>query len=240
MDFIRNIIVCTFLLVSTDLLGDFDKGLAAYSNGDYATALIEFEKAAAQGHANAQYGLGVLHTYGQGVKQDDFKAVEWYQKASVQGKADAQTNLAMMYAKGRGVKQDDFQAVEWYQKAAAQGNAISQFHLALRYANGQGVKQDDFKAFEWYQKAAAQGDADAQNNLGFMYANGLGVKKAIRRQKYGSERLAITRVGKGVKTMPRSIKDENRVTKLRAILGQRGRFWVRVNLCKLDLPRQLT
>ena len=75
-----------------------------------------------------------MYYYGQGVKQDYIKAVEWYQKAAEQGVAQAQSNLGNRYYNGEGVKQDYHKAVEWYQKAAIQGDATAQFNLALATA----------------------------------------------------------------------------------------------------------
>jgi TIR domain/Sel1 repeat len=60
---------------------------------DYAEALRQFRKAAAQGHAGAQTNLGVMYANGQGVAQDDAQAVQWFRKAAVQGHADAQNAL---------------------------------------------------------------------------------------------------------------------------------------------------
>ena len=57
--------------------GDFDKGLAAYKKGDYATALREFKSLAEQGNANAQVSLGVMYADGQGVLQDYKQAAKW-------------------------------------------------------------------------------------------------------------------------------------------------------------------
>ena len=39
----------------------FDEGLAAYTCGDYATALKEWRLLAEQGHAKAQYSLGYMY-----------------------------------------------------------------------------------------------------------------------------------------------------------------------------------
>ena len=50
-----------------------------------------------KGFAEAQFSLGVMYDEGQGVRQDYYKAVEWYTKAAKQGYADAQFNLALMY-----------------------------------------------------------------------------------------------------------------------------------------------
>jgi TPR repeat protein len=69
----------------------------------------EFEttrKAAEQGHADAQFYLGVKYANGEGVPKDSVKAVEWYRKAAEQGDADAQFYLGVKYARGEGVPKD--------------------------------------------------------------------------------------------------------------------------------------
>ena len=48
---------------------DFDDGVAAYERGDYATAFREFLPDAEQGHAAAQFNLGVMHYEGWGVSR---------------------------------------------------------------------------------------------------------------------------------------------------------------------------
>ncbi|HHY1074096.1 TPA: tetratricopeptide repeat protein, partial [Haemophilus influenzae] len=123
----------------------FQQGLTAYEQSNYQTAFKLWLPLAEQGNAKAQYNLGVMYGNGRGVKQDYFKAVNWYRKAAEQGHADAQLNLGYMYEKGRGVKQDDFEAVKWYRQAAEQGHADAQFNLGNMYADGRGVKQDNFE-----------------------------------------------------------------------------------------------
>ena len=65
---------------------------------DYAEAVKWYRKAAEQGHAKAQFNLGVMYDNGQGVSQDDAEAAKWFRKAAEQGYADAQFNLGWMYA----------------------------------------------------------------------------------------------------------------------------------------------
>ena len=101
----------------------FDGGLAAYRQGDYATALRLWRPMAAQGDARAQAALGALYEFGQGVAQDIATAVSWYRKAAEQGNADAQNNLALMYARALGVPKDFVQAHMWFNLAAARGHA---------------------------------------------------------------------------------------------------------------------
>ena len=100
---------------------DFDDGVAAYNQGDYATAFKEFKPLAKQGGAAAQYNLGLLYDYGYGVPQDYVEAVKWYRKAAEQGNAEAQRGLGWLYLTGRGVPQDYLLAHMWLNLAAAQG-----------------------------------------------------------------------------------------------------------------------
>jgi TPR repeat protein len=63
-----------------------------------ATAVEWYRKAADQGHAEAQYNLGVMYERGKGVGQSDPTAAQWYFKAAEQGHADAQKNLEQVHA----------------------------------------------------------------------------------------------------------------------------------------------
>jgi uncharacterized protein len=58
---------------------------------DSAQALIWLHKAADQGNADAQTGLGWMYAQGHGVPQDDAAALVWYRKGADQGNADAQS-----------------------------------------------------------------------------------------------------------------------------------------------------
>ena len=86
-----------------------------------AEAVKWYRRAADQGHAEAQYNLGVMYDDGQGVQQDYAEAVKWYRRAAEQGHAKAQFNLGNMYREGKGVQQDFSKAVLWFEKAASQG-----------------------------------------------------------------------------------------------------------------------
>jgi TPR repeat protein len=100
------------------------KGLDAYKNKNYATALRELKPLAEQGYADAQYNLGQMYRRGQGVQQADKTAVKWYRLSAEQGHAFAQTNLGVMYARGQGVIQDNVYAYMWGNLSASNGNEI--------------------------------------------------------------------------------------------------------------------
>ena len=55
-----------------------------------------YYKAADQGHANAQYKLGLCCLYGNGVIKDEKIAAQWLQLAASQGHIDAQKALKNM------------------------------------------------------------------------------------------------------------------------------------------------
>ena len=52
--------------------------------------------AAEQGHADAQYTLGVCYEGGMGVERSRAEAVKWYRMAAEQGNARAQEELKGM------------------------------------------------------------------------------------------------------------------------------------------------
>ena len=81
-------------------------------------------KAAEQGHADAQFLLGLMYDVGEGVPENDAEAVRWYRKAAEQGDAPAQNNLGLMYGNGEGIPEDRVQAYVWFSIAAAQGDCI--------------------------------------------------------------------------------------------------------------------
>ncbi len=101
---------------------DFQDGVKAYNQGDYAAALKEWKPLAEGGHGDAQNNLGIMYDQGEAVAEDQVEAVRWYREAARQGLSDAPNNLGRMYELGRGVDQDLVQAHKWYNIAVAKGN----------------------------------------------------------------------------------------------------------------------
>ena len=121
---------------------DFDKGLAALRSGDYATALREFETLSEQGHANAQFNLGMMYTLGRGVAQDDKTAVKWYRRAGYNGNRDAKLIIA-----------------------AENGDKNAAFRLGGMYSGtlgGGDFPEDRGMARRYWKIAAEQGHSGAQ------------------------------------------------------------------------------
>jgi TPR repeat protein len=153
------------------------KAREAFAQKDYQQAVSWLRKAADQGDADAQNGMGLTYRDGLGVPQDYAQAMNWFRKAADQGYADAQNNIGKMYRDAQGVPQDDKQAMAWYRKAADQGNAFAQVNIGSMYHRGQGgVAQDDAQAVIWFRKAAEQGNAEAEYLIGAMYLAGKGLQ----------------------------------------------------------------
>ena len=122
----RNLVIIAGALMSLTLPSsvaaqDFDRGLIAYIDGDYPTALREFRLAAEQGNASAQFNLGIMYENGRGVPQNYAEAARLYRLAAEQGDALAQYNLGVMYGNGQGLPQNYQLAYMWFNLAAGKG-----------------------------------------------------------------------------------------------------------------------
>jgi TPR repeat protein len=103
--------------------------------------------------AEGQRRLGFKYYHGEGVAQDNKRAVTLFEKAANAGDVLSASNLGMMYEFGMGVKQDDAQAAAWYRKAAEMGDSDAQFRASLMYYKGQGVPEDRIEAVKWWTLA---------------------------------------------------------------------------------------
>lgn len=100
---------------------------------DYRRARKLYLQAAAQGHAGAAFGLGLIYFYGQGVKADDRQAAYWFEQAAEQGHAEAQYHLARLYYYGQGVAVSLRTGCRWLQAAIENGYENPQaFEYLLR------------------------------------------------------------------------------------------------------------
>jgi hypothetical protein len=75
--------------------------------------------AAEQGHARAQFAVGLGYNNGVGVPRNNAEALKWYRRSADQGHPAAQFFLGLMYWSGEGVPRDFVQAYMWFNLAAA-------------------------------------------------------------------------------------------------------------------------
>ena len=147
---------------------DFDRGNRAYVAAEFAEAYRLWLPLAEAGDPRAQFGMGSLYDYGQGVEVNYFLSANWFQRSARQGLAIAQFNLGNAFHHGRGVPQDDGEAVRLWRLAAQQGLPSAQYNLGTQYLSGLGVKQDQVEARRWYQRAANSGHPGAIRSLAWM------------------------------------------------------------------------
>ncbi len=110
----------------------------------------------------AQFSLGVMYDFGEGVPEDDAEAVRWYRKAADQGLAQAQHNLGTLYANGEGVPQDHVIALMWLILSRAGGDERAQSLLASigRRATGEQIATAQKLAREWHEQHSQQAEED--------------------------------------------------------------------------------
>lgn len=120
-----------------------------------------YRKAANQGHANAQYELGMMYNNGidswdnSGIPKDSTKAVEWLTKAGNQGLAEACSELGEIY-----LLKNQTKAKEWYKKAAEMGDGQACHALGM-------LSDDKNEAIKWYKKAVENGCSSAKEDLAY-------------------------------------------------------------------------
>ena len=132
-----------------------------------------FNRAAAQGHANALWQLATMEYGGVGTSQDLERALQHHRKAAELGQVDAMYHLGLAYSNGKGVSKDYASALHWLGKAVAYedlygSNPVrsqAQSALGVLYEYGNGVGIDLLIAYAWYNLAAVSGDQKANENL---------------------------------------------------------------------------
>jgi hypothetical protein len=156
------------LFASLAWAGDYKKGWSAYSSGDYAAALAQWQDLAEAGDANACYGMGLLYGNGFGVDMNDELALKFYGLAAAQGHAEAQYNLGVMHQNGWGVPLNEEEGMKWFRLAAEQGISGAQMALGRHYAMDFADSYDPVEAYKWFALAAKLGDYEANSKVDFL------------------------------------------------------------------------
>jgi TPR repeat protein len=103
-------------------------------------AVVYYRKAAAQGDAEGEFGLGSMYAAGEGVKRDTAEARRWITRAAEKGHAGAINALATAYINGglgiEVTQRQDPETLRWVRRAADSGYLPAMEHLALAYRKG--------------------------------------------------------------------------------------------------------
>lgn len=103
-------------------------------------AVAYYRKAAAQGDAEGEFGLGSMYAAGEGVGRDPAEARKWITRAAQKGHPGAINALAQAYITG-GLGIDEAQrngaeALHWIRRAAEAGYWPAIERLAIAYRTG--------------------------------------------------------------------------------------------------------
>jgi septal ring-binding cell division protein DamX len=153
-------------LLNEAAVADYQSGFKAYTHGDIAQALIEWQKVIEsppsdvhpQERAETLYAVAMLYWLGQGVTQDTATSAGFLRQAAELNHAGAQSKLGYLFLVGQGVPANAFEAHKWLEMAARQGDADAQYNLAVMYRDGMGVQANPEIAMGWFEEAAANGD----------------------------------------------------------------------------------
>ena len=141
------------LLASGPAVADVKAGVDAWSRGDYAAAVREWEGPAGAGDPDAQFNLAQAYRLGRGVPEDAARAEALYARAAAAGHVQAaDTYGLMLFQAGRREA-----ALPYIQDAARRGDPRSAYLLGIAHFNGDVVPKDWVRAYALLSMANAQG-----------------------------------------------------------------------------------
>jgi TPR repeat protein len=143
-------------------VADFAAGMAAARQGDFVTALVEWEPLAATGGMDAQMNLGMMYERGAGVDQDPAMALILFTAAATQGHSLAAYKVGLAFQLGLGAPVDYCTAVTWFRVSAENGYPGGVYELGYAYYQGEGVEADPEEALKWFYVADELGWPNAR------------------------------------------------------------------------------
>jgi uncharacterized protein len=180
-----------------DAFQAFQTGAQALRAGDTKAALDALEYAARNGEVPALWKLGRMYADGDGVKQNDMRAFDYFRTlADSHADETPGTRPAVFVAKAfealggyyltgianSVVKPDPAHAREMFWYAASYfGDPDAQYRLGRMYLDGQGTAKDPKQAMRWLFAAASKGQYEAQAVLGAMLFRGQSVPRDASR-----------------------------------------------------------
>ncbi|MEE2566562.1 tetratricopeptide repeat protein [Hyphobacterium marinum] len=144
----------------------FGEAQFAYASGEYATALLRAETAAAGGHAEAATLAGIIHAEARVPQASDRAALAWFRRA-----ADTEEPVALYWmgrlAQAGRAGLTPGTAGGYYRRAAVGGHLPSMLAYALSL-KATDVPQNAPEALDWAERAAELGDVEAMYQRALM------------------------------------------------------------------------
>ena len=141
------------LLADEPAWADVKAGVDAWSRGDHADAVREWQGPAAAGDPDAMFNLAQAYRLGRGVPKDLAEAEALYARAAATGHLEAADSYGLLlFQDGRREA-----ALPYIMDAARRGDARSEYLLGIAYFNGDMVPKDWVRAYMLLTLANSQG-----------------------------------------------------------------------------------
>lgn len=147
------------VLLAPAAYADVKSGVDAWSAGDYAAAVAQWQPLADRGDPDAQFNLAQAYKLGRGEPLDLNKAEDLYGKAAARGHLQAADSYGLLlFQRGERIR-----ALPYIEGSAARGDARAQYILGVAHFNGDIVKKDWVRAYALISLAQQEGLSQATN-----------------------------------------------------------------------------
>jgi hypothetical protein len=162
--------------------------------------LAYFQSGAQKGASFAMYRLALMYHYGDYVKVDLQKAVEWYTKSTAAGSVDSAEALANLYAYDTGLgKAQPEEAAKYFRIAIDLRSETAGIELAdlIREGKIKATSQTSKEAVQLYEQTVAKNPLRAAASLSEVYLKGELVTKDLKKaEQYGLKALELEKTTK--------------------------------------------
>lgn len=219
--FLFSLLVAQLAWADADKL--FQEARALIGQGN-PKAFKLMEKAAREGSADAEGGLGYFYAQGIEVPRDEAKAAGYFKKGAESGSARSQLNYAAVLLNGQGVEKDPAKALPWLEKAAEAGVPEAQERLGLALYHGdliEGIDKNPERARKLLQKSAEAGLPASQNAIGMIYGdeqNSAAAEKWLRKAAAQKDRKGLSNLGQLLFLSSKPSDRKRRVDAIRYLL----------------------
>ena len=152
------------LLAAAPAFADVKAGVDAWTAGDFARAVVEWQGPAAAGDPDALFNLAQAYRLGRGVEIDNARARQLYEQAASLGHVKAADNYGLMlFQEGEQQK-----AMPLIQAAADRGDPRAQYVLGLSHFNADYAPRDWTRAYALMTLSNSAGLPQAREALAQM------------------------------------------------------------------------
>jgi uncharacterized protein len=154
----------SMFLAAMPASADVKDGVDAWTRGDFAAAVAQWEPPASQGDPDALFNLAQAYKLGRGVPQDHARAEALFGQASSKGHAQASDNYGLLlFQRGERAK-----ALPYVTAAADRGDSRAQYIMGIAHFNGDAVPKDWVRAYALISLARHAGLAQAVSAIAQM------------------------------------------------------------------------